>query len=92
MGKPPVSSLDWLIGAMKGGTLPSVLGTPLTSLFGSTDGTSNPYQLENGSSGRQDKGPRYQQGSPPPNTNMHSRIEAAIAAARRCNPRVDYRL
>ena len=36
MGNPPVSSLDWLIGAMKGGSLPSVLGTPLNFLFGST--------------------------------------------------------
>ena len=44
MGNPPVSSLDWLIGAMKGGPLPSALGTPITSLFGSTDSASNPYQ------------------------------------------------
>ena len=94
MGTPPESSLDWLIGSMKGGgLLPSALGTLLNSLFGSTEGTGNPFQLESGKYGsRQDGGPRYQQGSPPPNTNVHTRIEAATAAARRCNPNVDYQL
>ena len=92
MGNPPVSSLDWMIGAMKGGSLPSALGTPMTSLFGSTDGASNPYQIENGSAGRRDEVPRYQRGSPPPNTNVNSSIEAATAAARRCNPNLNYRL
>ena len=48
MENPPVSSLEWLIGAMKGGSLPSALSTPLNTFFESTDGTGNPYQLENG--------------------------------------------
>ena len=92
VGNLPVSSLDWLIGAMKWWSLPSALGTPMTLLFRSTDGASNPYQIENGSSGRQDKVPRYQRGLPPPNTNFNSRIEAATAAAQRCNPNLDYQL
>jgi hypothetical protein len=93
MGNPPVSSLDWLIGAMKGGALPATLGTPLTSLFGVTDGVGDPYQVEGGrGSNRQDEGPRYQRGAPSPNQNVHAKIEAATAAARRCNPRVDYRM
>ena len=92
MGNPPaVSLLNWLIGAMKGGSFPSALGTPLNSLFGSTNSISNPYQLENGSSGRQDKGLHYQRGSPPPNTNVHSWIDSATTATRRCNPSVEYR-
>ena len=70
----------------------SALGTPITSLFASTDGASNPYQIENGSSGRRDEVPRYQRGSPSPNTNVNSRIEASTAAAQRCNPNLDYRL
>ena len=43
VGNLPVSSLDWLIGAMKWWSLPSALGTPMTLLFRSTDGASNPY-------------------------------------------------
>jgi len=93
MGNPPVSSLDWLIGAMKGGSLPATLGTPLTSLFGSHEGTGHPYQTEGGQgSSRPEEGPRYQRGATAPNPQVHSRIEAATAEARRCNPRVDYRL
>ena len=97
MGNPPVSSLDRLIGAMKGGALPSTLGTPLQSLFGrGNSGTGNPYQSGGGtgSNSHEDEpdGPRYQQGLPTPNTNVHAKIEAATAAARRCNPNVDYRL
>ena len=91
MGNPPVSSLDWLIGAMKGGSfLPSALGTPITSLFGSTGSASNPYQLESGSSGCRDEGPCYQRGCPSLNTNVNAQIEAATAAAGRCNANLDY--
>jgi hypothetical protein len=92
VGNPPVSSLDWLIGATRGGALPSTLGTPLTSLFGASEGVGNPCQVEAGSSNRQAEVPRQQRGTPPPNTNVHTRIEAATAEARRCNPRVDYRM
>ena len=39
-----------------------------------------------------DEVPRYQRGSPSPNANVNARIEAATAAARRCNSNLDYRL
>ena len=42
----PMSILDWQIDVMKGGSLPGTLGTPMASLFRISNGTSNPYQLE----------------------------------------------
>ena len=68
------------------------MGTPLQSLFGTNTGAGTPNQIEGGPAGRADLGgPRYQRGNgPPPNNNVHSRIEAATAAARRCNPEVNY--
>ena len=94
MGNPQVSSLDWLIGAMKGRSPPTTLGTPsLTSLFGANKGDGNPCQLEGGQgSNRQDEGPWCQRGATSPNPNVRTKVEAATAAARRCNPRVDCRL
>jgi hypothetical protein len=91
MGNPPVSSLDWLIGAMKGGTLPATLGTPLQSFFPSSSGANRGGGGSASGQGREEE-PRYRRGPQPPNENVHSRIEAATAAARRCNPAVDYRM
>jgi hypothetical protein len=94
MGNPHLSHLDWIIGGMRGGNLPTMLGTPLQAFFGSGNGTGNPCQIEKGSVSGNDEpgGPRCQRGSPAPNTKVHSRIEAATAAARRCNPNADHRM
>jgi hypothetical protein len=87
MGKPPVSLLDRLIGAMKGGTLPLTLGTPLQSLFGRGSGN----QIEGGQDRSQQEeepgGPGIRKDRPTgPNINPHARIEAVATAARRCKP------
>jgi hypothetical protein len=93
MGNPPTSDLEWLIGGMRGGNLPSAIGTPLESLFGNSTRSGNPYQIAGGSGGNEGAGrSRSQQGVLPPNPNVHSKLEAATAAARRCNPDVEYRL
>lgn len=96
MGNPPVSSLDWLIGALKGGTLPSTLGTPLQSLLSREGGPAKTPRGDGGQANNrrpeEPATPRYQRGPQEPNTNVHAKIEAATAAARRCNPRVDYRM
>jgi hypothetical protein len=81
VGNPPLSSLDWLIGAMKGGTLPATLGTPLQSIFGRVNDAV-------GGSASQEEEPRCRRGPQPINANLRSRIEAVTAAARRCNPTV----
>jgi hypothetical protein len=92
INNPPVSHLDWIIGGMKGGNLPTMLGTLLQAFCGSGNGTGNPYQIEKGSVGGNNEpgGPKHPRGSPAPNTMVHSRIETATAAARQCNPDVDY--
>jgi hypothetical protein len=91
MGNPPISHLDWMIGGLRGGTIPQTLGTPLISLFGDSREL-NPHPSGVGSGGRAEpEVARYQRGSPPPNNNVHARIEAATASARQCNPDVDYR-
>jgi hypothetical protein len=76
MGNPPISSLDWLIGAMKGRTLPLTLGTPLQSLLGrgSDAGNSRPTEGGQGTNRREEEEPstpRYQRGPQTPNTNVH---------------------
>jgi hypothetical protein len=91
MGNPPVSTLDWLIGAMRGGSLPEVLGTPIQSLFGGTaTSAGNPYRIQGAPEA--EGGLRYQREPQAPNPNVHVKIEAATAEARRLNPEVDFRL
>jgi hypothetical protein len=90
MGNPPVSTLDWLIGAMRGGSLPSTLGTPIQSMFGSAGRVPAITQGQQHQDAEQE-GPRYQRTSQGPNLSVHSKIEAATAEARRCVPNVDYR-
>jgi hypothetical protein len=90
MGNPPVSSLDWLIGGMRSGAMPSTLGTPLQSLLGGSEG--GPGGSGGNRPERDPNGPRYQQGPQGPNPNVHAKIEAATAAARRKNSNLDYRL
>lgn len=92
MGNPPVSSLDWLIGAVKGGTLPATLGAPLQSLFGR--GSSAIEGSASTTGDRQEKEEPRCCGGPhqPHNANTHTRIEAATSAARRCNPAVNCRM
>jgi hypothetical protein len=48
MGSLPISSLDWRIGAMKGGTLSSTLGTPLQPLLGWGSAAVNAHPTEGG--------------------------------------------
>jgi hypothetical protein len=88
MGNPPTSNLGWLLNAMRGGSLPSTLGTPLQALF---SGSETVDRSGGGAGGSGDRPP--QRGGPAaPNPNVNSRIEAATATARQKNSNVDYRL
>jgi hypothetical protein len=89
MGNPPASTLNWLIGAIRGRSLPeTLLGTLLQSLLGGTSSphSGNPYQLESQNSQpdeEQGGRTRYQLGLPEPNPNVNSRIKAATAEKHR---------
>ena len=88
MGNPPVSRLDWLVSAMRGGSLPSTMGTPLLSMFGNTrDGPRNPL-LGTGTQ----NGSRSEAGGPPyTNSQVHAKIAEATAEAMRCSSTVNFR-
>lgn len=88
MGEPPVSHLDWAIGALRGGMVPQVIGIPRQLLEGNsatTGGQPSPRQ------GTASGGTRNQQGPQGPNTNVHTKIEAATAEARRRDPDLNYK-
>jgi hypothetical protein len=76
-GHFPVSSLlllDWLIEAMRSGTMPATLGTPLQSILGGSEGGTGGGNCQEGDP----NGPRYLSKGPkhPANTkNVHAKIE-----------------
>jgi hypothetical protein len=88
MGNPPVSRLEWLVGAMRGGALPPTMGTPLLSMFGNTrDGPRNPL-LGTGTQ----NGSRSGTGGPPyTNSQVNAQIAEATGEARRCSSLVNFR-
>jgi hypothetical protein len=91
MGNPSASSFDWLIGAMESGTLAATLGAPLSPCLDGAVGPSKEVKQEathRRKSRGIDEGPQ----PPAPNTNVHSRIEAATSASGRCNPAVDHQM
>jgi hypothetical protein len=95
MGNPPESRLDWLVGAMRGGSLPTTMGTPLLSMFRNTgQGANNPYSMGS-STGQRDSTSGTSQGQQagPPYTNrqVHAKIAEATAAALGCSPTVNFR-
>ena len=83
MDNPPVSRLEWFVSAVNGGSLPTSIGTPLLSMFGSTT-PRNPLLAPGNQGGSQDTGPRI-------NTQVHMRIAAATAAAISCTATVNFR-
>jgi hypothetical protein len=89
MGNPPISHLDWLVGAMRGGELPPTMGTPLLSMFrGATTGIRNP--ITGGSPvGASTEGGR--QGLPYANPRVHAKTAEATASALGCSAAVSFR-